>query len=33
VTTLLPSLEEIVVDGLVLVEDVRVVHHPGRAMG
>jgi PII-like signaling protein len=27
------SLEEIVVDGLVLVEDVRVVHHAGRARG
>ena len=29
----LPELEEVVVDGLVLVEDVRVVHHVGRAMG
>jgi uncharacterized protein len=29
----LPSLEEVVVDGLVLVEDVRVTHHAGRAMG
>jgi PII-like signaling protein len=29
----LPVLEEIVVDGLVLIEDVRVVHHAGRATG
>jgi PII-like signaling protein len=29
----LPELEEFVVDGLVLLEDVRVVHRAGRGMG
>jgi PII-like signaling protein len=29
----LPELEDIVVSGLVLVEDVRVVQHAGRALG
>jgi PII-like signaling protein len=29
----LPVLEEIVVDGLVFIEDIRVVHRAGRAMG
>jgi hypothetical protein len=28
----LPDLEEIVADGLVLVEDVQVVHHAGQAL-
>jgi PII-like signaling protein len=33
VQAFLPQLEEIVTDGLVLVEDVQVVHHAGRGSG